>query len=44
VGLLIQFDEVGAFIARKFLPKKEPKDPFEDDIIDVEIIEDKNVK
>lgn len=42
LGLLMQFDEFGAFIARKFLPKKDiQKDPFEDDIIDVEIIEDK---
>ena len=42
LGVLMQFDEFGAFIARKFLPKKDiQKDPFEDDIIDVEIIEDK---
>jgi len=42
LGILMQFDEFGAFIARKFLPKKDiQKDPFEDDIIDVEIIEDK---
>jgi UPF0716 protein FxsA len=43
LGILMQFDEFGAFVARQFLPKKEYKDPFktDDDIIDVEIIEDK---
>jgi UPF0716 protein FxsA len=43
LGILMQFDEFGAFVARQFLPKKEEKNPFdnEDDIIDVEIIEDK---
>jgi UPF0716 family protein affecting phage T7 exclusion len=45
LGILMQFDEFGAFIAREFLPKKEYKEksPFDrdDDIIDVEIIEDK---
>ncbi len=45
LGILMQFDEFGAFIARKFLPKKDiQKDPFDDDIIDVEIIEDKKNK
>jgi UPF0716 protein FxsA len=43
LGALMQFDEFGAFVARQFLPKKEEKNPFdnEDDIIDVEIIESK---
>jgi UPF0716 family protein affecting phage T7 exclusion len=45
LGILMQFDEFGAFIARKLLPKREYKEtnPFEkdDDIIDVEIVEDK---
>lgn len=45
LGILMQFDEFGAFVARKLLPKREYKEtnPFEkdDDIIDVEIIEDK---
>jgi len=48
VGVLMQFDEFGAFIAKKFIPKKEYREhkesnPFEkdDDIIDVEIIEEK---
>jgi UPF0716 family protein affecting phage T7 exclusion len=45
LGILMQFDEFGAFVARRFLPKREKQDqnPFDkdDDIIDVEIIEDK---
>jgi len=42
IGLLMMFDEVGAFVARKFIPKREnPNNNFNDDIIDVEIIEDK---
>jgi UPF0716 protein FxsA len=45
LGILMQFDEFGAFVARKLLPKREYKEtnPFEkdDDIIDVEIVEDK---
>ncbi len=45
LGILMQFDEFGAFVARQFLPKREKQDknPFDkdDDIIDVEIIEEK---
>jgi len=45
LGILMQFDEFGAFVARSFLPKREYKEenPFQkdDDIIDVEIVEDK---
>jgi UPF0716 protein FxsA len=46
LGILMQFDEFGAFVARQFLPKtkmEETKTPFDkdDEIIDVEIIEDK---
>ena len=49
LGLLMQFDAFGSFVAKKFLTPKETythqKDPFESDIIDVEIIEDtKHVK
>jgi len=45
LGVLMQFDLFGSLVAQKFLtPKQSKKDPFEDDIIDVEIIEDKNVK
>jgi len=46
LGLLMQFDVFGSMVAKKFLTPKQTyqKDPFEDDIIDVEIIEDKNVK
>jgi len=45
LGVLMQFEEFGSFVGRKVLtPKENKKDPFEDDIIDVEIIEDKNVK
>jgi len=45
LGFLMQFDLFGSLVAQKFLTPKQPKkDPFEDDIIDVEIIEDKNVK
>ena len=42
LGILMQFDQFGAFIARKFLPKNN-KDEFkpDDDIIDVEIIEER---
>jgi len=47
LGLLMQFEAFGSFVGRKILtPQSQPKkDPFEDDIIDVEIIEDtKHVK
>ena len=48
LGLLMQFEAFGSFVGRKILTPKETythqKDPFEDDIIDVEIIEDKHVK
>jgi len=41
LGILMQFDSFGSFVARSFLPKKEVKKDFDDDIIDVEIIEQK---
>jgi len=45
LGVLMQFDVFGAFVGKQFLPKRENQDknPFdsEDDIIDIEIIEDK---
>jgi len=46
LGILMQFDSFGSFVGRKILTPKEKyqKDPFDSDIIDVEIIEDKNVK
>jgi len=46
LGLLMQFDAFGSFVAKKLLTPKQPyqKDPFENDIIDVEIIEDKYAK
>jgi UPF0716 family protein affecting phage T7 exclusion len=49
LGLLMQFDAFGSFVAKKLLTPRETytqqKDPFEEDIIDVEIIEDtKHVK
>jgi len=41
LGILMQFSEFGAFIARKFLPKQEkPFTSMDDDIIDVDIVED----
>ena len=49
LGILMQFEEFGAFVGKRILtPRqsyKKDKNPFDDDIIDVEIIEDKkNVK
>jgi len=41
LGILMQFDEFGSFIARKFLPNQTQKNSFDDDIIDVEIVEEK---
>ena len=41
LGILMQFDEFGSFIARKFLPNQTQKNNFDDDIIDVEIVEEK---
>ena len=43
LGLLMQFDIFGSMVAKKFLTPKQTyqKDPFESDIIDVEIIENK---
>ena len=42
LGLLMMFDEFGALMAKKFIPKRDiPKNNYESDIIDVEIIEDK---
>jgi len=47
LGVLMQFEEFGSFIAKRMLtPRqyKKEKSPFDEEIIDVEIIEDKNVK
>jgi UPF0716 family protein affecting phage T7 exclusion len=43
LGVLMQFEGFAILVARKLLTPKTPppKDPFENDIIDVEIIEDK---
>ena len=43
IGLLMQFEELGAFIGRKIIPMKEADvDNFKkEDIVDVEIIEEK---
>jgi len=38
IGLLMQFDTFGSMVAKKTMPKK---DIVDDDIIDVEIIENK---
>jgi len=46
LGILMQFEVFGSFVAKKLITPKETykQNPFESDIIDVEIIEDKNVK
>jgi UPF0716 family protein affecting phage T7 exclusion len=41
IGLLMQFDFVGKFVARRFLPSQKTNNQHNDDIIDVEIIENK---
>ncbi len=41
VGLLMQFDFVGKFVARRLLPSQKTNNQHNDDIIDVEIIENK---
>ena len=45
LGVLMQFDIFGSFVARHFLPHRENynHNNFDDDIIDVEIVEDKKV-
>ena len=43
IGILMQFDIFGSFVAKKILPNERIYDD-KSDIIDVEIIEDKNVK
>ena len=41
IGLLMQLDFVGKFVARRFLPSQKTNNQHNDDIIDVEIIENK---
>ena len=46
LGVLMQFEVFGSFVATQVITKKQTtsKEQFKDDIIDIEIIEDKNVK